>query len=166
MPSLFDDPTMLLRYAAHRETVYRPTSTVRAPCCGRRTAADMVKDLRTVPNTVVSPGRRGVGTDQDWLCDGCSSRMVRQGQQKRVRAIRTDRPVPNNVWTESKFARAIGEGWKIIRDVRAREIVRERSLTEDVPDFNQAYRVAHDELGDVDVKDPSTEPPTGSEAAT
>lgn len=158
MASLFDDPVMLVRYAVNRQTVYRPTSSVYAPCCGRQTIAEAVKDVRSIPNTVVSSGRKGKGVDQDWLCDGCSSRMIQEGRKKRTRAIRTGRTVPNNVWTESKFARAIGEPWSVIRRLRAREIVKERALTENVADFDQSYRAEHDALPEKDI--PGTDPPS------
>ena len=167
MATLFDDPMVLLRYVCHKgQAEYRATSSVFAPCCNRRTSADAVRDVRAIPNTAVSPGRKGVGTDQDWLCDACSSRMIRDGRRKRIRAIRTGRKIPNNVWTAPKYARAIGEPWEVIRDARAREIVQERSLTESVGDLDQAILAEFEKLGDVDGNDPATIPPTGEEPPT
>jgi len=158
MATLFDDPAVLVDWLAFAEEPVTPTSTVFAPCCGRRTSADAVVDVRAVPNTVVSPGRRGVGEDQDWLCDACRTRMTREGRQKRIRAIRRGHTIPNNVWTDSKLARAIGEPWEVVRRLRAKEIVRERELTESIGDPLQAYRNEWAALPETNI--PGTEPPT------
>lgn len=74
--------------------------SVYAPCCGRRTDCDAVLDVRTISNI---PG--------DWLCNHCKHLLLVD---------------PTNGWTASKLARACGHGWDEIRQLRIKELVRER----------------------------------------
>ncbi len=108
MATLFDDKVVLAQYLVFFEIVPRPTSSVYAPCCGRKTSADVIVDVRQVPTTLVCAGGVRAAMDHEWLCDGCRTRLVR------------DRA---NGWTPSRFARATGEPWEVVRDLRAREIV-------------------------------------------
>ena len=111
MVILFDDPLVLAEYLVFPEIEARPSSSVLAPCCGRKTSADTVVDVRAVLNTVVRAGGYREATDHDWLCDGCRTRLIR------------DRA---NGWTPSRFARATGEPWEVVKDLRAREMVTTR----------------------------------------
>lgn len=74
------------------EGEFRPTSTVRAPCCGRKVAADMVEDLRAIQDTTIQHRRKG-RVDLTWACDGCRERLLRD---------------PSNPWTRAKLMRAQG----------------------------------------------------------
>lgn len=65
-----------------------------APCCGRRTAADTVFDVRGVSGTVVSGGGIAAPRDHDWLCDGCRQRLTAAAA--------------TNGWTASRFLSACG----------------------------------------------------------
>jgi hypothetical protein len=79
---------------------------VTAPCCGRRTAADTILDLRAVPGTVVRAGGHGSPVDHDWLCDGCWNRLVAD---------------PRNTWTRSRLMSACGAPPDMVREHYARE---------------------------------------------
>lgn len=86
--SLADDLMLLAEHARDldpsetiSESDVRPSMTVRAPCCGRVCAADMVTDVRDVP-----------GIDRDWMCDGCEWSFLRE----------------ENGWSKSRYVRAIG----------------------------------------------------------
>ena len=92
--TLADFPEIAATFAAHKEPP-EPGCVlfVIAPCCGRRTAADTVFDVRGVPGTVVSGGV-AVAKDHDWLCDGCRWRLVAAAA--------------SNGWTHSRFLAACG----------------------------------------------------------
>ena len=79
------------------EDEVRRTSTVEAPCCGRRCAADMVTDVRDVP-----------GIDRDWMCDGCEWSYLRDASKE---------------WNKSRFVRALGAPVRTVREHWVRERV-------------------------------------------
>lgn len=95
----------------------RPTMSVTAPCCGRRTAADTVIDARGVPGSVVR------GVDLPYLCDACWTRMIRS---------------PDNGWTRSKWWRALGADAETIRQHRAREVAEQ--AIQRARDAGEGYR--------------------------
>jgi hypothetical protein len=91
--SLADFPTLAAAHAFHADPVEEGcVMFVIAPCCGRRTAADTVFDVRGVPGTVVSGGV-APPEDHDWLCDGCRWRLIADA---------------SNDWTASAFLAACG----------------------------------------------------------
>lgn len=89
-----DDPTI-------------PWVEVYAPCCGRRTAADSILDVRAVPGTVVRGGGHQAPRDHEWLCDGCRQRLY------------ADR---GNDWTRSRLYSAVGSDPDHVRFLYAREL--------------------------------------------
>ena len=93
MKTLADDAEVARQYMVHKRQPFRSTSTVRAPCCGRKVAADMVEDWRDVPGTVMRAGGRHPPADLNWACDGCRDRLVK---------------TPGNGWTRDKLGRARG----------------------------------------------------------
>lgn len=100
--TLYDDAEAFAEAVVSADPeVAGPTVTVEAPCCGRRCAADMVVDLRSV-----------AGTTKDWACDGCRWRMIR---------------TPGNGWSRSRLYRALGAPIKDVKLARAKEIVLKRS---------------------------------------
>jgi hypothetical protein len=82
-----------------------------APCCGRRTAADTVLDVRDVPGTVVRGGGHQPAAEHDWLCDACRGRLIAD---------------PSNDWTRSALMSACGAPVDMVREHRARELADDR----------------------------------------
>ena len=141
MATLFDDKGVLAERLVFSDVAPRPSSSVFAPCCGRKTSADAVVDVRQVPKTVVRAGGCRPGKDHGWLCDGCRTRLLR------------DR---GNGWTPSRFARATGEPWGVVKDLRARELVAiQLKRTPGNPD--DVYRSVLATLPDTDI--PETDIP-------
>lgn len=107
--SIADFPALMFELRAFRgpRDVFDPAcraTEVIAPCCGRKTPADTVLDVRAVAGTIVR------GVDHDWLCDGCSSRLVRD---------------PANDWTQSKLMERCGAKPETVRSLKQRERVRQ-----------------------------------------
>jgi hypothetical protein len=78
--TLADFPDLMFAARVHRDAfaVFDqtcPSTEVFAPCCGRRTAADSILDVRDVKGTVVRGGGHQPAKDHDWLCDGCRHRL-------------------------------------------------------------------------------------------
>jgi hypothetical protein len=106
--TLADFPEIAVRYLVWpRGGCYR-TALVYAPCCGRRTPADTVMDLRAVPNTHVRAAGKRPLADLDFACDGCVSRLLRD---------------PSNPWTRSALLSAIGAPAAVVAD----HLIRERT---------------------------------------
>lgn len=105
-PTLYDDQELYRAAKVRPDAPDLPTAQVRAPCCGRETAADAVRDLRGVPDTKVRPGGRGGERDIAFACDACYRRT-----------IATDR----NPWSESQLVRALGAPRTVQLEKRARE---------------------------------------------
>jgi len=78
-----------------------------APCCGRKTAADSILDVRDAPGTVVAGGGHLPPKDHDWLCDGCRHRLYAD---------------PSNDWTRSRLYSAVGSDPEHVRMLHAREL--------------------------------------------
>lgn len=97
------------------EPIPRP-ARVRAPCCGRKTAADTVIDLRGITGTVLRGGNRNDARDHEWACDGCIELLLHQGP-----AGKGSPPE----WSRSALARELGAPASVIREYRAREIAEE-----------------------------------------
>lgn len=91
----------------------RPSMTVRAPCCGRKTPADTVLDLRGVSGTVFRPtrGPRRAAVDQPWACDACRTALTRQ---------------PGGAWPASRLWQVLGAPAHMVKDNEAREELRRR----------------------------------------
>jgi hypothetical protein len=106
MATLFDDQHVMKDWLVSPETHPRPHSSVLAPCCGRRTSADAVTDVRGFPAIVRAGGR--TPKDCDWLCDGCRARFIRDDE---------------NAWTPSTFAKATGECPEVVKDLLVRDLV-------------------------------------------
>lgn len=110
-PTLYDDTDLYQACKVRPDSPDLPTAQVKAPCCGRTCAADMVVDLRDVPGTVCCPGgNHRPSQDVEWACDACRGRIVRSGR---------------NPWTDSQLARALGATPKVQRAKRAREMLTE-----------------------------------------
>lgn len=105
--TLADFPDLVERYLL-KGPASNPNAMVAAPCCGRRTAACTVLDVRAAPGTIVAAGGFCPPKDHDWLCDGCRSQMIRE---------RT------NSWTESRLLAALGAPAQIVLLWQARETV-------------------------------------------
>lgn len=89
----------------------RPSMSVWAPCCGRKTSADAVFDVRALPGTSIRPGGVRPLQDVEWLCGAaCYGRLVRD---------------PANGWTMAKLARAWGAPVEDVRALRAKEMLEE-----------------------------------------
>lgn len=105
---------LLDAYAVNPEEQLRDTMTVRAPCCGRPTAADDILDLRSVSGTPIRYTRgakAGTQEDASWACSACWTWMVRD---------------PGNGWTPSRLFRVLGAPPDVIRHERALELTNER----------------------------------------
>lgn len=127
------------------ESEARPSMSVVAPCCGQRRSADDVWDLRGVPGTVVGltrPGRRHPH-DLGWACTECRSTLLRRGP-----------------WRESALVRALGGSPDQVRDIRAREMVRERRRQPGVFKWDDAMADARSALPTGTVNLSGTEPPS------
>lgn len=109
-PTLADDPALVRQHQVDPDEQVRSTTTVRAPCCGRVCAADMVEDWRQIPGTLVRPGGQGTPVDLDWGCDGCRSRMIASDASS---------------YTRSDLMEAQGAPWEDVRLERAKERARE-----------------------------------------
>lgn len=99
---------------------------VLVPCCGRIETADSVVDTRNVVGTIVN------GTDWDWMCSACRTRMIRDS---------------SNTWSPSRLARQLGAPVAEIQVMRAKERVEE--LSRQTPDDfrpNEAYNTALDDV--------------------
>lgn len=84
----------------------KSATMVHAPCCGRRTAAFTVIDVRSIPGTIVRAGGWRHAQDHDWLCDGCRSRMIAD---------------KSNDWTLSKLLEEQGAPLVAVHETQARE---------------------------------------------
>lgn len=107
----------------------RSTALVFAPCCGRRTPADTIVDVRAIPDTVVRGGGTGEPKDHGWLCDGCLDRLYRD---------------PKNDWTLSKMLEARGAPAVLVNEHKAREWMaqaeREHHKRDVVRTFESGFR--------------------------
>ena len=107
MATLADEPRELANYLVFPHLPVTPASSVRAPCCGAKTSADAVLDVRHV-RTLVGMGSKDTRpTDRDWICTGCRTRLF---NSKR------------NGWTVPRLARATGMPWQEYKLLRAMEI--------------------------------------------
>lgn len=99
--TLADFPELARMHAVHPEEP-EPDCVcfVVAPCCGRRTPADTVFDVRHVPGTIVSSGV-AAPRDHDWLCDACRWRLCASAA--------------TNGWTASRFLSACGAAPETVR---------------------------------------------------
>ena len=102
MANLGEDAEALTAALVNPNAKSGTVPSVYAPCCGRRTDSDAVLDVRNVKNI---PG--------DWLCNHCKHHLLAD---------------PKNEWTASKLARAAGLGWDEIRELRIKELLRERMV--------------------------------------
>lgn len=107
--TLADVPAIASGFAVHAEPP-EPGCVlfVFAPCCGRRTAADTVFDVRAVSGTIVSGGGTTAPMDHDWLCDGCRQRL--------------EAAAATNGWTASRFLEACGADPVTVRQHRIGEL--------------------------------------------
>lgn len=141
--TLADEMALARQLKVHPDSPDRPSMTVFAPCCGRRVSADMVADLRGIPDTVARPAGRGAPQDLEFACDGCRWRVERSGD-----------------WTPSRLMRARGYPWATIKQQRAKELAHEEDRSSSGPfRMDLAVQRYMDELPDTDI--PGTEPPTG-----
>lgn len=116
-PTLADAPGLLRAMQAEPHMPVTPglVTVVRAPCCGRRTAAHTVIDVRAVAGTVVRGGGVREPVDHDWLCDGCVHRLYAD---------------QTNPWTPSKLYSALGAPPDAVRFLRARELASEAATAD------------------------------------
>jgi hypothetical protein len=108
--TLADFPDLMRHHHVHGDEHFDPalpTTEVYAPCCGRRTPADTVSDVRGIPGTVVRGGGHLPARDHDWLCDACRTLLVWG---------------PGSRWTHSRFLSAQGAPPNDIRLEYAREV--------------------------------------------
>jgi hypothetical protein len=84
---------------------------VYTPCCGMRSTADSVIDLRGLDGTTAKVRGRGRVVDLDWACGGCYDLIV-WGER-------------GNGWTRSNLARALGAPAHAIKQLRAEEMAQE-----------------------------------------
>jgi len=91
--TLADHPEAAQPFLVFPDEPFHECASVFAPCCGRRTCADAVLDVRGVSGTVVRAGNRYEALDHDWLCCGCRALLI------------ADR---SNSWTPSALAAATG----------------------------------------------------------
>lgn len=127
MKTLADDLTVAARYAVHgAPPAAGCLMEVYAPCCGRRTMADAVLDVRRVPGTVVRAAGVRAPADHDWLCDGCRHRLYADDL---------------NGWTPSRLHSAVGVHPDLVRAMYAHE------LAEHVETLNHAHRGEHAPAG-------------------
>lgn len=109
-PTLYDETDLFRACKVRPESPDLPTAQVEAPCCGRTTAADAVRDLRGVPGAVCCPGGGGSEPeDLDFACDGCYWRIIASS---------------GNPWTESQMVRALGGPREVQVEKRAEEEMR------------------------------------------
>lgn len=73
-PATLADSTEVWTYRLNPDAPDLPSATVRAPCCGRVCAADMVADVRTVG-----------ATTRAFACDACRERWARADGWSRSR---------------------------------------------------------------------------------
>lgn len=109
--TLADFPDLMRDFRVFRDAPFNPSARateVFAPCCGRRTAADAILDVRAVPGTIVRGGGYLPAVDQDWLCDGCRARLILGASG-------------SNVWTASRLFSACGAAPEVIEGFRVRE---------------------------------------------
>lgn len=109
MKTLADFPAIAEPLRLHRDEPWDSARVwmVVAPCCGRRTAADTVVDVRDVSGTVVRAGGHQAPRDHAWLCDGCVHRLFAD---------------PHNAWTRSTLLSACGAPPERVREHHAREL--------------------------------------------
>jgi hypothetical protein len=112
--TLADFPDMMRACVADKREHSDPlcsSTLVIAPCCGRKTPADTVLDVRTISGTVVRGGGHQEPRDHEWLCDGCVHILYRD---------------PSNPWTPSSLLEARGAPAALVHEHRAREDAHER----------------------------------------
>jgi hypothetical protein len=102
-----DYPDLVLAWRVHAtDDPHNEDTEIYAPCCGRKTIACSVADVRMVPGTVVSGGGWRPPKDHDWLCDGCRHRLFIEHA---------------DAWSESKLFKARGAPIQIVHWHRAVE---------------------------------------------
>lgn len=112
--TLADYPELMFKHRAKREpwAVFDPEcrmTAVIAPCCGRITPAATILDVRHIKGTKVRGGGHRPATDHDWLCDGCSHRMIVD---------------ESNDWTMSTLLERCGASEQVVLHHRTREHAR------------------------------------------
>lgn len=131
MKTLAHSPHLATQYAVHAGSPEPGCLLeVYAPCCGRRTMADVVLDVRRVPGTVVRAGGVRSPVDHDWLCDGCRHRLYAD---------------PSNDWTPSRLHSAVGAHPDLVRAMYAHE------LADEVAQLNHRHRGEHEPAGVVEM---------------
>lgn len=98
-PTVGDDLELVKELATHPNQPIRETTEIRAPCCDKKMAADMVVDLTEVSEI-----------DVDYLCDACRDYVFRD---------------KNNVWTWAKLMQKLDAPWEEVRAERAKEKAQE-----------------------------------------
>lgn len=109
MRTLASFPDLVRQVLVHEDS--DPTCghiEVYAPCCGRRTAADSILDVRDVPTTIVRGGNFLPPRDHGWLCDGCRQLLYID---------------PSNEWTRSRLYSAVGSDPEHVRRLHANELL-------------------------------------------
>jgi hypothetical protein len=107
MKSLAHYPELVAPLRVHPEPIESGCLVeVYAPCCGRRTFADSILDVRAVPNTIVQ-GAHQPAQDHDWLCHDCRWRLYVD---------------PANDWTPSRLCSAVGAAADVVREQYAHEL--------------------------------------------
>lgn len=135
MGNMCSDPIALARYRTHNGPTGEAVS-VRCPTCNRKTDCDSVLDVRMID-----------GIRHEWLCDTCRHRLI------------ADR---RNGWTRSKLARAAGKGWREVKDLRVKELLRERmQVNKRITPDTERTEIASS-LPDNTVDIPGTEAPSST----
>lgn len=106
-----DRPDLMELWTVHPDD-FDPTvrgTMIKAPCCGRKTAADTVVSLEGLV-TEIKGGNVRPKQDLDWACDGCLNILIAD---------------PTNGWTWSNLYNALGAPDDVLRHYVAQEAMKE-----------------------------------------